>query len=120
MPLRRSQASVKIDWDKKRRPNIQRIEALITRAGYRVIGSAVRKSPSGNGWHVVLSLRPYPKSPFEVVALQAICGGDPWREAMQMQRAQSFDKVPVWMRDRWNVLYVAHRHRRKHVTLPEL
>lgn len=111
------QALVKVDWDSKRQPPFTRMRMLLQRAGYGIVWASLCKSPSGNGWHVVFALRPRPQSPYEVVALQAILGGDPWREAIQIQRAAAFPHVPRWMRDRWNVLYVKDKNRIRHLRL---
>jgi hypothetical protein len=64
-----------------------------------------RRSPSGSGWHLVLTVVPEPQSPVEVVALQAILGSDPLREACNLHRANMFPTVSPFWQDRWNVLY---------------
>lgn len=118
--LTRKQALVKVDWDHKRQPNLDRMRILLQRAEYRIEWASMNVSPSGNGWHVVFSLRPYPKSPHEVVALQLLLGGDVWRESIQLIRARAFINVPVWMRDRWNVLYQHHPYRCRYIKLEPL
>jgi hypothetical protein len=115
--LSRKQALVKLDWDHRRKPDLGVISAKLERAGYVWTDVTVRRSPSGKGWHVILDVEPRPRSPVEVVALQAILGGDPWREAMQMNRARAFAKVPRWMRDAWNVLYQSDSRRARRLKL---
>lgn len=115
--MKRSQALVKVDWDKKRMPSIRRMEQLLVRAGYVPRSVEYRRSPSGTGWHVVFTVSPSPRSPYQVVALQLLLGGDVWREAVQLRRARAFGKAPAWMRDRWNVLYVKHPARQRKVKL---
>lgn len=122
MKLTKQQAQVKLDIDNEGgqplergdRLSLDRIQLLLRRAGYRVVEHEVRRSPSGTGWHVVLTVRPRPKTPCEVVALQAICGSDPYREAMQMSRARWFGIMPRWTRDSWNVLYLPDDRRERH------
>ncbi len=48
-----------------------------------------------------------PETDMEMVALQAICGSDPYREASNVLRVRQLDKVPEFWRRRWNVLYAA-------------
>lgn len=88
---------------------------LLRRAGYEPVAWMQDQSPSGTGWHVIIHVEPCPETAYEVVALEAICGGDRNREAMQMHRARCLARVPKWMRDAWNVLYAPHPHRQRHV-----
>lgn len=82
------EACLKLDIDRRRRvPDLFVIRRKCERAGYRVEGIAVRRSPSGRGWHVWVHVVPTPATLTEVVALQAICGSDPWREAATLYRA---------------------------------
>ena len=114
------QALIKLDLDKCVEPDMEGIRGRVERAGYvleRVVSSHL--SPSGTGWHIVFRVKPRPTHPMEVVALQAICGSDLYREAMQMQRARRFRRAPVWMKDVWNVLYQPHAQRQRHLKLEE-
>lgn len=86
-------------------PSNKRIDLLLARAGYRRDGITRRRSPGGAGWHVVVSVLPTPASPLEVVALQAILGSDPLREACNLNRAQRYETASPFWRARWNVLY---------------
>jgi hypothetical protein len=74
-----------------------------------------RRSPGGRGWHINIQVKPRPEHPMEVVALQLLLGGDPNREAMQLQRARRFWSVPYWMRETWNVLYLPDSRRSRHI-----
>jgi len=115
--MTREQAAVKLDLDAG--ATFDSIEAarLLRRAGYRWESVSQRRSPSGKGWHVVLYIVPRPRSPFEVVALQLLLGGDRNREAMQLHRARNFQDAPRFMRDAWNVLYQPHVNRYRHLKL---
>jgi hypothetical protein len=123
--MTKHQALLKLDFDDAiSAPNAYVIGGIIrrrlARAGYIVKDVLVnRSSPSGNGWHIVLEVTPRPKCPFEVVALETICGGDVNRQAMQMNRARAFLNAPAWMRDAWNVLYLPAKQRERHVQLSE-
>ncbi len=105
--FRREHAIIKLDIDKGMdRPELRSVCYRLWRAGYKVIAMSEKVSPGGHGWHITLELRPRPKSPLEVVAIQAILGSDPMREACNLSRANVWDDCPPFMRDRWNVLYV--------------
>lgn len=117
MSMTRDQAALKLDFDTIRRPSLLNIFRLLRRAGYEEVEWIIDQSPSGNGWHVIVHVSPRPRSPFEVVALQAICGSDVNREAMQMHRARTFAKSPPFMRDAWNVLYAPHLCRQRRLSL---
>jgi len=109
----RDNTILKVDWDDKTCPSISRMGRLLRRAGYRLVACGVRRSPSGTGWHLWLVTTPKPKSLVEVVALQAIVGSDPWREAMTLYRAKR--AVTPLMRKMVNVLYAPCSERRKEV-----
>jgi hypothetical protein len=118
MRMTRHQATVKLDIDKGQPlPTAKELTGLLRRAGYRPIAMGTAVSPSGRGYHVLIHVSPRPVSAFEVVALQLLLGGDRRREALQMLRARNFAKAPGWMRDRWNVLYLPHSQRMRHVSL---
>lgn len=109
---------MKLDIDNVHAPTLRDVTQLLRRAGYKPVAFGECRSPSGNGWHVWIHVTPQPQSPYEVVALEAILGGDRQRCAIQMHRARVFPKVPSFMRNAWNVLYRADPQRRRHVTLP--
>jgi hypothetical protein len=115
--MTKEQAQIKLDIDSEHEPDLSIIHGLLRRSGYAIQSASMQRSPSGEGWHVRINVMPRPHFPFEVVALQAICGSDPYREAMQMNRAREFSKAPKHMRDAWNVLYLAHSQRQRHVKL---
>ena len=109
------QATIKVDVDNaKAPPSIGEICRILRRAGYEPEAVGIGRSPSGEGFHVVLHVSPRPSSPYEVVALQLLLGGDREREAVQMFRARMFGKAPSWMRDHWNVLYLPNDKRERH------
>lgn len=118
MRMTRDQAAVKVDFDNVKSAPMAEVYRLLGRAGYKVRDGEALRSPSGKGWHVILHLSPRPKCPYEVVALQAILGGDVNREAMQMHRARRFARSPKFMRDAWNVLYAPHPRRQRRLILP--
>ncbi len=121
MRLTRDQAAIKVDIDDTRTvPSIEEVTRLLRRAGYRPFALMIDRSPSGNGWHVIVHVSPRPSSPFEVVALGLLLGSDVNREAMQLFRARRFVDVPRMMKDAWNVLYSYHPHRVRHLSLRRL
>lgn len=87
--LSRREATVRLDIDAGRpRPTVSQLTGLMRRAGYRIVALSERRSPGGKGWHLTLTLDPKPRTMVEVVALQAICGSDPWREAVTLYRSR--------------------------------
>lgn len=115
--LTAAQAVLKVDIDYPRLPTLRRIMRLCQRAGVRIVWLAQRRSPGGKGWHLWLSVTPRPSSAMEVVALECILGGDPFRQAVSVQRARIFQRCPPFMRDRWNVLYAKDKARARRVRL---
>ena len=59
---------------------------------------------TANGWHVLIWVKEE-LEPTEIVALQAILGSDPRREAFNLMRVRSLEDVPEWWRGKWNVLF---------------
>ena len=97
---------LKVDYDAGApTPGDKDIAHRLGRAGYDVSELRWRRSPSGNGWHLQVWLTPIPETAMEIVALQAILGSDPYREASLVQRARNLAGVSKWWRERWNVLY---------------
>lgn len=116
--LTRRQAQIKVDLDEcPGDPPREIMLLLLRRAGYTVLREISYRSPSGEGWHLKFDVTPLPQHPYEVVALQAMLGSDPYREAMQMHRAKVFFISPQWMRNLWNVLYSPHLQRERHLNL---
>lgn len=111
-------AEVKLDIDRKAsRPTINEMVRKLDRAGYRIVRMWERRSPGGRGWHIGLTLDPRPRTAVEVVALQAILGSDPWREAVTLARARCYRQTPKFARSWYNVLYVPCRGRQRRVQL---
>jgi hypothetical protein len=115
--LSERQAVLKLDYDAPRKPPRKSMMQKLGRAGYSVEWCEARRSPSGKGWHVLIAVSPRPRTAMEVVALQAMLGSDPWREAMQIARARAFPKCPRFMRDAWNVLYRSDKRRARRLNV---
>ena len=69
---------------------------------------SVVTSPSGRGFHVVVTFREY-LAPAIVVALQLVCGSDWRREIFNLVRVRRLSDAPAFWRMRWNVLYSESR-----------
>lgn len=82
---------------------------LLDRAGYRLVRRWRERSGSGKGWHVYVRIDPPTSGPMELVALQAVLGSDRYREACNVHRVRTLDRLSPEMRafwgDRWNVCY---------------
>lgn len=89
------------------RPTLYDLRRRLYRAGYRIQWLSECRSPGGRGWHLTLCVRPSPRTALEVVALQAILGSDPDREACNCWRARMLrdNEISGFWRERWNVLY---------------
>ena len=104
----RDAGPLKLDYDSDaERVPLRQLRRRLQFAGYRIKAHAAKRSPSGRGWHVVLTTDPPIGTPMEVVALQAVCGSDPYREASNVLRARILPAVPPFWQQRWNVLYAA-------------
>lgn len=91
-----------LDFDTPIVPSIFRFTAIQSRlypSGLRF--RSIRYDRTARGWHVLIELNQALK-PLQVVALQAICGSDPFRECFNYVRVMSgrADKT----RD-WNILF---------------
>lgn len=86
-------------------PTVAQMRARLETAGYKAEWWTEQKSPSGKGLHIIITLDRPTSSPTETVALQAILGSDPMREAYNLTRVRNLSSVPEWWRSRWNVLY---------------
>jgi hypothetical protein len=60
-----------------------------------------------NGWHVTVRVARRINA-LSVVALQAIMGSDPRREAFNLMRVRNLRSVAPFWRGRWNVFYTRH------------
>lgn len=72
-------------------------------AGYRVLSMQVLSSR--RHVHLVIRLKPAPRSLLEKIALQLLCGSDRAREANNLRRARLLRRMPGWARKTANVLY---------------
>lgn len=117
MALTRELALLKLDVDRRRKPSRRTISFRLRRAGYELRFMMLRRSPGGNGWHVWLEVSPRPTSPLEVVALQAILGSDPLREAVTLYRAKQWRHTPTFAKSWFNVLYGPSRARSRRVAV---
>jgi hypothetical protein len=114
MTICKRDAEVKLDIDSTMvRPTVDEMVRRLDRAGYRIVRMWERRSPGGKGWHIGLTLDPTPRTAVEVVALQAILGSDPYREAVTLARARIYASTPKFARSWYNVLYVPCRERQR-------
>lgn len=96
---------LKIDIDAGRDlPTLATLTRRLRFAGKRPLWLAQERSRSGRGWHLWLAVTPK-CSEMETVALQAVCGSDPAREANNVLRVNQLPYVSAFWRDRWNVFY---------------
>jgi hypothetical protein len=98
-------AVLKLDIDRQRRPSLAHMAQLLNRAGYGLLDYEIHRSPGGRGWHCYLWVDPLPRTPMEVIALQAVLGSDPQREACNLLRARKMWRTPGFARSWFNVLY---------------
>lgn len=99
--------ALKIDVDRSEPLPIVELLRRSLRANVKIENLAQWRSPSGKGWHILIEVRPAPKTAMEIVALQMLFGSDPYREAYNINRARAVDGgavSPFWRR-RWNVFY---------------
>jgi hypothetical protein len=97
---------LKIDWDAHGEAlSVHEVCRRLRWAGFRLRWWREDYSPSGRGRHLILCVQPRPKDPMAVVALQAILGSDPSREACNVMRVRNLPKMPRWVQRRWNTLY---------------
>lgn len=105
-PVKMGAGVLKLDYDRHADvPRLTRVCGLLRRAGYRPVWWHETISPSGRGRHVTIRLSPCPSCPMEVVALQAVLGSDPFREACNTMRVRALPRISRFWRQRWNVLY---------------
>lgn len=110
-------AILKLDVDRMRKPSASKFAHLLSRAGHSLLSVAYRRSPGGKGWHVWLEVEPRPRSMVEVIALQAILGSDPMREAVTLMRARGLRRTPRWAWEWANVLYAPDKARSRRIRL---
>lgn len=104
--LNARESVLKVDIDKGKKPLSRAlIRWRLERAGFRLQTVVQRRSPSGKGWHQIITVSPRPQFAIEVVALQLLLASDPMREACNLRRARVLDRMPAWARGHFNVLY---------------
>lgn len=81
----------------------RRVKGRLRAAGYQV--KSYRAMRSRRHAHVVVVVKPQPRTLVEIIALQLLCGSDPDREANNLRRAKSLRRMPAWARQTANVLY---------------
>ena len=92
-----------MDYDKDTLlPTIPQLYSLFRVLGLRPIAVVYKKSK--RGWHIV-AVFPEKYKPMELVAIQAICGSDPMREALNWVRASQPGQLRGFWGRRWNILY---------------
>jgi len=93
-------AILRIDVDADARLlTLSELHGRLRRAGKRALWLLQERSRSLRGWHVTVRVSPPCCSLAELVALQAICGSDPYREANNLLRVQHVGRVsPFWQR----------------------
>jgi hypothetical protein len=101
-------ALLRIDVDSDARLlTLSELHGRLRRAGKRVLWLCQTRSRSLRGWHLTIRVSPPCRSLEELIALQAVCGSDPYREANNLLRARRVDDVaPFWQRvDAVSVFY---------------
>jgi hypothetical protein len=104
---------LKLDFDARygRRLALAEMVRRAERANLTIAQLWRRRSPSGKGWHYLVTVEPAPITATAVVALQLLFGSDPLREAYLYNRARVVDGgssgVAAYWRElhAWNVLY---------------
>lgn len=92
-------AVLRLDVDRDARLlTIAELLGRLARAGKRLRDLCQERSRSGVGWHLTLRVRPPCRTLEELVALQAICGSDAYREANNLLRARHVGRVPAFWR----------------------
>ena len=101
---RRGACDLLLDFDgTNSAPQCKHIDAILRAAGMRILQVKRKNSPGGNGRHVHVTISPK-LQPCEIVALQAILGSDPFREAHNLKRVREGWPQSDWGKN-WNVLY---------------
>lgn len=94
---------LKLDVDSPRCPKLVGRVGFLARL-WRLTVRAISWQRTRRGWHceIVVSQA---VAPVVQVAMQAILGSDPAREAFNLVRARKLARVPALWRRRFNVLY---------------
>lgn len=91
-----------LDIDDQDGPDWGRVRLLLHRAGFELVDHYAHRSRTG--WHGWAMVSPEP-TPTEAVALQAVCGSDPAREACNLARVRAMEAAGPWWAERFNVFY---------------
>ncbi len=95
-----------LDVDRRTPPQvIAFVTECCRRWGWPLDG--IRYDRTRRGWHIVVGVRKR-IPPALVLAAQAMWGSDPRREMHNLGRVQNLANVPIFWRDRWNVIYESH------------
>ncbi|MCP4902934.1 MAG: hypothetical protein GY906_38720 [bacterium] len=82
----------------------ERVDWTLSLIRRRATTIGLSESPSRHGWHVRIELN-RGVSAMRAVALQAILGSDPKREAFNLARVSDWPQLSPLARLRWNVLF---------------
>lgn len=94
-----------LDFDRPLAPSLTSLFAVFRIVGVRVVWLCYRRTR--RGWHVIVHLNDR-LLPSEAIALQACCGSDGRREALNLMRVIGIRTAPITSRywiERWNLLY---------------
>jgi hypothetical protein len=89
------------DYDGRRRPDLERVWATAHMLDARI--EWLRLDKTNRGWHLIVRWR-RKWQPAQIVALQAILGSDPAREALNLMRTLAKPAGRDEARF-WNILY---------------
>lgn len=95
---------VYLDVDRRSAPSARSLYACCRIVGVSPLWLCYRRST--HGWHIIMAIRDQ-LEPAEIVALQACCGSDPRREALNLMRVLSIRRKGIggFWSTRWNLLY---------------
>lgn len=93
-----------IDVDSHAVPRLRKVWTVLRMCDLRP--RSIECHRTRRGWHLLIVLT-RTLLPSERVALQAVLGSDPWREALNLMRVLSIRKAgaPDFWINRWNLLY---------------
>lgn len=89
-----------LDFDGPKAIGMLNLFGICRLVGLRPIWTQYRRTK--RGWHCIIRFHE-PLLPAEIVALQAVCGSDPKREALNLARVRSCYNHHG--KKRWNILY---------------
>lgn len=94
-----------IDVDDRYAPSIRQFYSVCRIVGVSPVWINYRRTKKG--WHIIIRLRDRLR-PAETIALQACCGSDLRREALNLMRIIAIRRTPItsrFWRRRWNILF---------------